>query len=103
MPGTLILRGQLAQDDEAAAAASAAKEKSAGRSPGLIWAGRKMPAELQPARWGTQPTLEPAPVAKPPCNVTMLGVLSERRPESAGEQIERLLTGYGGRAKEGVW
>jgi hypothetical protein len=102
MLGTLILREQLAQDDEAAAA-SAAKEKSADCSPGLIWSGQMVPAKLRTARSGTLPTLEPSPVAKPPCNVTMLGVPAERRPESADEQIERLLAGYGSRAKEGVW
>jgi hypothetical protein len=93
------LRQLLALND-GAASASATKVKFADRSLGLIWSGQLVPAELEPAIPERQPTPEPAPVAKPLWNVTMLGVMAEKRPESVDENIERHLAGYGRRTKE---
>jgi hypothetical protein len=92
------LRQLLALND-AAASANATKDKSADRSLGLTWSGQMVMAELEPMIQEWQPTPEPAPVAKPLWNVTMLGVVAQKRPACVDGNIERLAE-YGRRTKE---
>jgi hypothetical protein len=92
------LRQLLALNDEAASV-KATKDKSADRFLGLTWSGQMVTTGLEPTIPEGQPTPEPAPVAKPLWNVTMLGVIAQKRPECVDGNVERLAE-FGRRTKE---